>query len=121
MRIRPGSACLVTALALILAACGGGGGGSGGSGGNPALTGRATVVLRNIAFRPKTVTVKVGETVTWVWDDGSVTHNVVFDDLPVKSNIMTKGTFRHTFSEPGTFRYRCTIHPSMTGAVVVTG
>lgn len=121
MRLRPGPTLAACALALSLTACGGGGSG-GGTGGNPALTGGTnTVVLRNVAFKPSRITIKVGETVTWVWNDGDVPHNVVFNDLPAKTKIMTKGTFRHTFGEPGTFRYRCTIHPSMTGTVVVTG
>jgi plastocyanin len=112
----------VVCTSLVLAACGGGSGGGSAKGGNPALTaGANTVVLRNIAFRPDTITVAVGDTVTWVWNDGDVPHDVVFKDIPVKSAIMTKGTFRHTFDSAGTFRYVCTIHPSMTGKVVVTG
>lgn len=113
---------VVTLVAsLTLAACGGGSGGGSGEG-NPALTaGQNTVVLRNIAFKPERITIKVGQSVTWVWDDGNVPHNVVFNDLPAKSEILTKGTFRHTFDTAGRFAYRCTIHPSMTGEVVVTG
>lgn len=122
--MRPRIVLPIAALAasLTLAACGGGGGGGGPSGGNPALTaGANTVVLRSIAFKPERITIKVGQSVTWVWDDGNVPHNVVFNDLPVKSEILTKGTFRHAFDTAGRFAYRCTIHPSMTGEVVVTG
>jgi len=78
----------------------------------------ATIELKNIAFNPKDVTVKVGDTVEWKWDDGAVAHNVSGPDF--KSEVLTKGTFRHTFSAPGQVKFECTLHPGMTGTVEVS-
>ncbi|MBV9666228.1 MAG: biphenyl 2,3-dioxygenase [Actinobacteria bacterium] len=84
------------------------------AGGPPAA---ATIVLKNISFNPKDVSVKVGDTVEWKWDDGAVAHNVSGPDF--KSSVQTKGTFRHTFAAPGEVKFECTLHPGMTGTVHV--
>lgn len=78
----------------------------------------ATIVLKNIAFNPKDVTVKVGDTVEWKWDDGAVQHNVSGPDF--KSSVQSSGTYRHTFSAPGQVKFECTLHPGMTGTVEVS-
>jgi plastocyanin len=78
----------------------------------------ATVVLKGIAFNPKSVSIKTGDTVEWTWDDGAIAHNVVGPDF--KSPVQSKGTFRHTFTAAGTVSYQCTLHPGMTGTVAVT-
>jgi len=57
--------------------------------------------------------------VVWRWDDGSIGHDVAFPDF--HSKIQTDGDYRHTFEQAGTFAYRCTVHPTMTGKVVVGG
>lgn len=77
----------------------------------------ATVVLKNYAFKAKTVHIGKGGTVHWVWRDGSVPHNVTFKGF--HSKTITKGKYSHRFTKKGTFRYRCTIHPGMDGKVVV--
>lgn len=77
-----------------------------------------SVVLKNIKFAPEEIAVKEGDTVTWTWDDGTVPHNVVFEDF--KSEIQEKGTYEHTFTETGVFEYKCTVHPTMAGSVEVT-
>jgi plastocyanin len=76
-----------------------------------------TVVLKNIAFSPRTVTVKRGGKVTWSWQDHGITHNVTGRGF--SSGNRSKGRFSVTFKKAGTFSYRCTIHPGMTGKVVV--
>ena len=78
----------------------------------------ATIELKNIAFNPKDVTIKVGDTVEWKWNDGAVQHNVSGPDF--KSEVQTKGTYRHTFSAPGQVKFECTLHPGMTGTVEVS-
>ena len=78
----------------------------------------ATIVLKNIAFNPKDVTIKVGDTVEWKWNDGAVQHNVSGPDF--KSQVQNKGTYRHTFTAPGEVKYECTLHPGMTGTVEVS-
>lgn len=77
----------------------------------------ATITLKNISFNPKDVSVKVGDTVEWKWDDGAVAHNVQGPDF--KSSVLTKGTYRHTFTAAGQVRFECTLHPGMTGTVTV--
>lgn len=77
----------------------------------------ATVTLRNIKFGPKAVTISRGSSVTWVWKDGSVPHNVTGKGF--KSTTKKSGKFVHRFAGKGTFRYSCTIHPGMTGTITV--
>lgn len=78
----------------------------------------ALVIIKNIAFNPNKVTIKVGQTVAWKFDDGTIAHNVTFANFA--SNDMTSGYYTHTFTTAGTFAYRCTIHSNMDGTVVVT-
>lgn len=81
--------------------------------------GGTAVTLENFAFSPATVTVKVGDTVTWTNND-SATHNVTADDGSFKSpDFGQGGTFSFTFQKAGTYTYGCTIHPQMKGTVVV--
>ena len=78
----------------------------------------STIDVRDYQFEPSSMTVEVGDTVTWVWD-GRAQHNVVGDGF--QSADQNSGTFEHTFDRPGTFRYECTIHPGMEGSVTVAG
>lgn len=79
--------------------------------------GGTTVTIANFAFAPATLTVPVGTTVTWTNQDGS-NHLVKFTDAA--SDRLKKGaTYTRTFTAPGTYAYECSIHPSMTGTVVV--
>jgi plastocyanin len=132
----------VLALAAALAACGS----SGGSGGTAAPTATApastaggtaastaggapaaaaTVTIRNFAFTPATLTVRVGTTVTWVNDD-QTPHTVRFADRSIaQSPDLSAGggqqSWSHTFTTAGTYPYICGIHTYMTGTVKVTG
>jgi putative oxidoreductase len=76
----------------------------------------STIVVRDYEFEPGTVSVGVGDTVTWVWE-GDAQHNVVGDGF--ESDDQSSGSFRHTFDEQGTYQYACTLHPGMQGDVVV--
>lgn len=79
-----------------------------------------TVEIVDFSFQPGTVTVSVGTTVNWI-NHGSVEHTVGSSDGTfVSGNIASGSEFKHTFSTPGTYSYHCSIHPSMTGMVVVT-
>jgi plastocyanin len=74
-------------------------------------------------FQPAQDTVAAGQTVTWTWRGGNG-HNVTFETLPDTSATMSSGTHQLTFSVPGTYRYRCTIHSGafgsgMSGTIVV--
>ena len=80
------------------------------------------VEVKDFTFKPKDTSVKAGTTVTWTFSDDS-DHNVepVGGAEPKKSPDLAAGkTFTHTFSKAGTFEYRCGIHNSMLGTVVVT-
>ena len=81
--------------------------------------GGAKVSLANIAIDPTSVTIKVGETVTWTNND-PFAHRLVGDKGEFDSGTMAGGaTFGFTFKTAGTFAYHCSIHPSMTGTVIV--
>jgi len=78
-----------------------------------------TVVIRDDRFQPPVVRVEPGTTVTWVNEDDEA-HNVAAEDGSWKSPILQKGEqFTHTFSEGDSARYLCTLHPWMTGTVLV--
>jgi len=83
------------------------------------VTGQASVNISGFAYIPQTLTVFVGTTVTWTNND-SVVHTVTSDNnLFDSGNIATGATFSHTFEQKGTFNYHCTIHPFMTGKIIV--
>ena len=66
-----------------------------------------------------TLTVAVGTTVTWTNRD-DIPHTIVSTDKVFKSKVLdTDEKFAFTFSTPGTFTYFCSIHPKMTGTVLV--
>lgn len=79
-----------------------------------------TVKIDNFAFDAQTVTVAPGATVTWVNEDDAP-HTVVADDgKSFRSRTLDTGEkFSFTFMSVGTFDYFCSVHPHMTGKVVV--
>jgi plastocyanin len=79
----------------------------------------AEVKIDNFSFGPGVLTVPVGTTVTWTNRD-DIPHTVVSTDGAFKSKVLdTDDKFSFTFSKAGTFPYFCSIHPKMTGKVVV--
>jgi amicyanin len=77
------------------------------------------IKIDNFVFSPSTITVPAGSTVRWTNHD-DIPHNVVSDDKTIKSKVMdTDESFSYTFAKPGTYNYFCSIHPKMTGKVVV--
>ena len=79
----------------------------------------ADVKIDNFSFGPQTVTVHVGATVTWTNRD-DIPHTVVSTDGVFKSKVRdTDETFSYTFTKAGTYAYFCSVHPKMTGSVVV--
>lgn len=77
------------------------------------------VKIDNFSFGPGTLTVPVGTTVTWTNRD-DIPHTVVNTEGAFKSKVLdTDEKFSFTFSKAGTFPYFCSIHPKMTGKVVV--
>ena len=79
----------------------------------------AEVKIDNFSFTPTTLRVKTGTQVTWTNGD-DIPHTVVSDDQSFKSKVLdTDQKFTFTASKPGTYSYFCSIHPKMTGKVVV--
>jgi plastocyanin len=79
------------------------------------------VTIDNYTFSPGTLTVPVGTTVTWTNRDLEV-HAVTADDIPPtfkSAGLDTDDTFSFTFKKTGTFAYHCSLHPHMTGKIVV--
>jgi len=79
----------------------------------------AEVKIDNFSFGPAAITVSVGTTVTWINRD-DIPHTVVSTDKVFKSKVLdTDERFSFTFTKPGEYPYFCSIHPKMTGKVVV--
>jgi len=77
------------------------------------------VKIDNFSFGPGTVTLPVGTTVTWTNRD-DIPHTVVSTEGVFKSKVLdTDEKFSFTFTKAGSFPYFCSIHPKMTGRVVV--
>ena len=107
------TASVVIAIALLVA-------------GTPSVTAseqpsaaNAAVNIDNFVFGPQTITVPVGATVTWTNKD-DIPHTSVSTDGVFKSKVLdTDEKFSYKFEKAGTYPYYCTIHPKMTGKVVV--
>jgi plastocyanin len=79
------------------------------------------VVIDNFTFSPATLTVPAGTAVTWVNHD-DVPHTVTSPSRPRlldSPTLDTDESFTHVFKAPGTYDYYCTVHPRMTGQVIV--
>ncbi len=106
---------LLLVLAFTSTAC------QSGSAASPAdsqpVKGVTTVEAKDLKFLPPAIEVAPGTEVTWRFVDGSVPHDVKGDGFA--SEIQSRGTFSHRFTQAGEFRYRCTLHAGMDGRVVV--
>lgn len=77
----------------------------------------ASVNIQNFAFSPDALTIKLGTTITWINND-SAPHQI--KSATFNSDPLSQGnSFSFTFKNAGTFNYICSIHPSMTGTIVV--
>lgn len=79
------------------------------------------IVIKNFAFRPTTLNVRAGETVTWVNCETNATSHTSTSNggLWASGLIAPSTTFDHTFGTAGSFAFHCDPHPFMTGTVVV--
>lgn len=80
-----------------------------------------TVTIRNFAFQPANLGVKVGMMVTWTNQD-TTPHTVTFRDNSLKSSgiLRQSDTYSYTFTKTGVFTYYCDLHDYMTAQVTVT-
>jgi len=131
-RFRPtlilGVGLAILAIALVLVGCSSGSttttaapSGTPTTGGGAAGGGGATVEVKmeGMAFSAQTVTIKVGDTVNWTNMD-QAPHNATAVDKSWKTSTFATGESGSvTFTTAGTFPYICTVHPNMTGTVIV--
>ena len=77
------------------------------------------VMVQNFSFSPSTLHVRAGTAVTWKNLDEEP-HTVVSDSGTFRSSALDEGdSFRVTFDTPGTYRFFCSVHPHMTGMIIV--
>ena len=82
-------------------------------------TANVAIKIDNFVFGPQAITVPVGTTVTWTNRD-DIPHTAVSIDGVFKSKVMdTDEKFSYTFTKAGTYSYYCSVHPKMTGHIVV--
>src|SRR3546814_17929506 len=113
MSVRTGLTTLIAVAAVFtLTACGNDSTGS---------TEQAPVEIsvKNLAYTPNSVTVHTGQTVTWIFEDQGMPHDVVFAELGITSDLHGNGTSSQTFDKAGTFTYTCTPPPDMTCTLLV--
>jgi plastocyanin len=111
-QILVGGVVAVVGVALL-------GGGAALAAGGTAVPGDQAVAIQGFAFSPKTITITVGDTVTWTNSD-STAHTATADDGSFDTGtIGANGTGSATFATAGTFAYHCAIHSSMTGTITV--
>ncbi|OXM66014.1 cupredoxin domain-containing protein [Amycolatopsis vastitatis] len=87
----------------------------------PAAAATQQVMMQNYAFSPASLTVRVGDTVTWMQHD-EAPHDVVTTSAPVafRSPRLSAGqSWSYTFQQPGTYAYYCSVHPDMRASVTV--
>ena len=79
-----------------------------------------TIEIRDFAFNPPTLTVKSGEKITWINRDEEP-HTVVSVEKQFKKSFAldTDQEFSIEAGSPGTYTYFCSVHPKMTGTIVV--
>ena len=83
------------------------------------VPGGPSVMMKEFEFTPKEIKVKVGTTVTWINHDDDP-HTVTSTANDFRSpGLDTDESYAYTFTRPGTYEYYCTLHPLMTGKVIV--
>ncbi len=82
--------------------------------------GQNKIEIKDFAFNPQTITVKSGEKITWINRDEEP-HTIVSVEKQFKKStaLDTDQEFTITAGTPGTYTYYCSVHPKMTGTIVV--
>ena len=78
----------------------------------------ATVKISNFTFAPQELKVKAGTVVTWINED-DIPHTVTSINNFRSKALDTDDKYSFTFTTPGTYKYFCSLHPHMTGTIVV--
>jgi len=80
----------------------------------------AKIEISNMQFSPARVVVKSGSQVTWEQQDAAPHVVISSNSNELRSSTLRSGqSYTHTFNEPGTYEYYCSLHPSMRGTIVV--
>ena len=86
---------------------------------NAAQDAPGAVGIDNFTFNPQKLTVKAGTTVTWTNKD-DIPHAIAAVSKQFKSKALDTGdAYSFTFTTPGAYEYFCSLHPHMTGTIVV--
>jgi plastocyanin len=85
-----------------------------------ALAATQTVVVKNLSFGAQPTTINVGDSVTWTNQD-PVAHTVTANNAAFDKPLPANGTVTIAFTAAGSYAYHCSIHPFMTGTIVVAG
>jgi plastocyanin len=81
---------------------------------------KTEIVIDNFSFSPKAITVPIGVPVTWTNDDNMLDAMTSADHQFQRSLVLKAGqSFSNTFATAGTYSYFCSIHPRMTGKIIV--
>lgn len=114
------AAMLMTGGILAAALCAGGSNAARSEEAKAAIDGKTVEIhIDNFAFTPAEVTIAPGTTVKWVNRD-DIPHTVVEKAIAFKSKPMdTDDSYTHTFETAGDVDYFCSLHPHMTGKIIV--
>jgi plastocyanin len=103
-----------TVAVLLLGGC------IGHTGGGPVPRGAVLILIYHMAFRPEVAYARVGQPVTWRFDDAGVLDQVRSTTGAFKSPYADMSTWTHVFSAPGVYRYENSTHTYMVGEVIVS-
>lgn len=84
----------------------------------PVFAAIATVSVQDFQFSPSKVTINIGDTIKWV-NNGAATHTTTSDTGLWNQTLASGATFSRTFYTAGSYKYHCTLHPSMKGEIEV--
>jgi plastocyanin len=76
------------------------------------------VAISNFTFAPQQLTIKAGTTIVWTNED-DIPHTIVSPPNVRSKPLDSEDKFSFTFTTPGTYKYFCSLHPHMTGTIVV--
>jgi plastocyanin len=119
MFIRKNKKAVLLAILIILNFCVAAWG-DGPAGGAASVSRKNTIEIKDFMFSPQTLTVKAGEKITWInRDDEPHTVVSVGKKFQKSSALDTDQEFTITADKPGHYEYFCSVHPKMTGTIVV--
>ncbi len=83
------------------------------------LSGKTVISIKDFVFEPAELTIKAGDSVTWVNNSPSI-HNVMANNVFSSGDLKSGESFSYKFDKTGVYDYICFIHPAMNGKIIVT-